>query len=125
MRIGLTMTCDEVCVIDEVRHLDRRIAKAQVRYGNAAGFFRVISKVCLSVHIGVIADDLDSALVSANRTVGTEAPELTSFQAFTSRIDVLDARQGFMGNIVDDAQGEVVLRFEGFQVVKSSNDVAR
>ena len=125
MSIGLTVAGDEVCVIDEIRHLDRRIAKAQVRNRNATGFFRVISKVCLSVHIGVVADDLDSALIRTDRTVGTEAPELTSFQAFTSRIDVLDTRQGFMRNVIDDTQGEVVLRFEGFQVVKSSYDVAR
>ena len=125
MDIGLAVAGDEVGIIDEIRHLDRRIAKAQMRYGDAAGFLGIISKISLSIHIGVIADDLDGTLIGADCTVGTEAPELAGFQAFAACRDAFDARQGFIGNIVDDAQSEVVLRFEGFEVFKGSDDVAR
>ena len=125
MDIGLAVAGDEVGIIDEVRHLDRRIAKAQVRYGDAAGFLGVISEICLGIHVRVIADDLDGTLVGTDRTIGTEAPELAGFQAFAACRDAFDARQGFIGNIIDDAQGEVVLRFKGLEVFKGSDDVAR
>ena len=80
MDIGLAVAGDEVGIIDEVRHLDRRIAKAQVRYGDAAGFLGVISEICLGIHVSVITDDLDGTLVGTDRTIGTEAPELAGFQ---------------------------------------------
>ena len=79
----------------------------------------------MSVHIGVVADNFDCALVSANSTVTAEAPEFASFGAFFSNINSFANGQGSIGNIVNDANGEVVFRFSRSQVVKYCNNVSR
>ena len=90
--IRLSVTSDKIGTVYQIRHIDRAGAEAQVRYGYAAGFFRIVSKVCLCIHIRVITDDLDSTLVCADRSVRTEAPELTSFQAFSRQINFFFTR---------------------------------
>ena len=52
------------------------MTEAQVGNGYAAGFFTVVGEVALSVHIGVITDDFDSALVGAYGTVTAQAQNL-------------------------------------------------
>ena len=58
--------------------------ETQVRHGNTAGLLGVIIKVCLSVHIGVVTDDLDGVLVCTYGTVSAQTPELTVDGAFRS-----------------------------------------
>ena len=124
VHVSLFMTCQEVSRFYVVRSPDRFGAKAQVRFGNAAGFLGIVFEVSLDVHIGVVADDLDGVLVGTDSTVRTEAPELAADRPF--RIDGnRDIRHGKMGYVIDDAQGEVVLRLEGFHVVEYGVDGCR
>ena len=71
------MTGNEVCLTDQVSGFDTAVSETQVRHSNTAGLLGVVIKVCLSVHICVVADDLDGVLVSAYGTVSAKAPELT------------------------------------------------
>ena len=119
------MAGNEIGVIDQIRHLDWCITKAQMRYGDAAGFFGIIGKICLGIPVRVIANDLDSALIGADRTIRPEAPELTCLEAFAACMDAFYTGQGFIGHIIDDAQGEIVLRFKCFQIFKCCYDIAR
>ncbi len=76
--------------------------------GDAAGLLGVIGKVTLSVHIGMIADDLYGVLVGANGTVGTQAIELAGNGAFGSGVDARQGREVLVTSSTD-AYGEVVL----------------
>lgn len=62
----------------------------------------------MSVHIGVVTDDFDSALVGANGTVTAQAPEFAAFGACRSYINTCYARQRGIGYVISDADGEVV-----------------
>ena len=71
------MAGNEVSLTDQVGRLDAAVSETQMRHGNTAGLLGVVIKVCLSVHISVITDDLDGVLVSTYRTVSAKTPELT------------------------------------------------
>ena len=88
-------------------------------HGDTAGLLGVIAEVALSVHIGVVADDLDGVLVGANSTVGAQTVELAAHGAFGSRDDLLAQLQAGAGHVVVDAHGEVVLHFAGQVVIHS------
>ena len=92
--IGRVMTGNEVCLVDEVCGLDRSLTETQVRNCNAAGLLGVVSEVCLRVHVGVVADDLDGVLVSANGAVRAKTPELAACCAFRSGVRVLGDFEG-------------------------------
>ena len=90
--------------------------------GNTAGLLGVIIKICLSIHIGVVTDDLDGVLVSTYGTVCTKTPELTVDGSFGSgNCDFLACRQGQIGYIINDTDGEYLL----LGVVVYSNDLCR
>ena len=95
---------------DVVRRADRGVTEAQVRDRDAAGLLGVVLEVRLDVLVGVVADDLDRVLVGADGAVATEAPELALDGALGRRVgDVLGHREGEVGDVVDDAQGELAL----------------
>ena len=71
------MASNEVCLVDQVCRLDWMFTESQVRYCQTAGFFGVICKVTLCVHVSLVTDDLDRCLVGTYCTVGTQTPELT------------------------------------------------
>ena len=78
------MTGHEVGLADQVCGLDRVFTKTQMRNGQTTGLLGVIFKVSLSIHVGVVTDDLDGVLVRANGTVRTQTPELAADGAFRS-----------------------------------------
>ena len=78
----------------------------------------------MSVHIGVVTDDFDSALVSANGTITAQAPEFAALGACRSYINACYARQRGIGYIISDADGEVVFRFCTCQIIEYSYDIA-
>ena len=125
MYVRLLRTGNESSFVDEVRRFDRVFAEAEVRYGNTAGFLGVIGKVSLSVHIRVVTDNLNSALVGADRAVGAKAPELASRRAFRRRVDVFAEGQGRVGNVVDDADSELIFRLVELQVFEYGKNVGR
>ena len=125
VNVGLVVNCNEVCCVNQVRSHNGHSTETQVGNGYAARFFRVVREVALSVHIGVVADDFDCALVCANGTVTAQTPEFASFGAFFSNVDVCANGQGGVGNIISDANGKVVFRFSACQVVEYCNNVSR
>ena len=92
-----------------------------MRHGNTAGFLGIVVKVCLCVHIGVVADDLDGVLVGSDSSVRAKSPELTvdgSFRCGNQR------RAGFQRkacHIIFDTDGESCFVF----VVEYRNDLLR
>ena len=109
-----------VSEVDQERHIDGGMTETQMGYGNTAGFLGVVGEVALSVHIGLVADDFDSALVGTYGTIGTQAPEHAGGGAFRGDIQNVFFRQGGVGYIVHNAYGEVVLGFSLLQVIKYS-----
>ena len=92
-----------------------------MRHGHTTGFLGVIIKICLSIHISVITDDLDGVLVSSNSTVSTQSPELAVDGSFRSCDQLLAQRQRQIGNVIFDTDREYFL----FCVVVYSNDLSR
>ena len=115
---------DIVGGVDQIGGLDRLFAKAQVRHGHPAGLFGVIGEIGLGVHVGVVADDLDGALVGADGAVRAQAPELALYRSGRSRVDGPRHGQGGVGDVVGDADGEMVFGLSGFHVVKHGLDHA-
>ena len=74
--VGRIVAGYEVCLVDQVGGLDRRLTETQVRHGNTAGLLGVIIKVSLSVHVGIVTDDLNGVLVCTYGTVSAQTPEL-------------------------------------------------
>ena len=116
---------DEIGFVDEVRRLDRLLAEAKVRNRHAARLLRVIGEVALGVHVRLVADDLDGVLVCADGAVGTESPELAADRSRGSRDDLLGGRKRRIGDVVHDADGEMVFRLEGLEVVEYGLDLVR
>ena len=67
--IGGVMASDKVRLVDQIRALDRLLAKAQMGYRKAAGLLGVIGEIALRIHVGMVADDLDAVLVGADCTI--------------------------------------------------------
>ena len=115
----------KVSSINQIRSLNRSLAKTQVGYGDATGLLGIIEEVALGIHIGVVADNLNGVLVSANCTIGTQTPELAGSGAFGNNLKVSTSRQGSISNIIYDANGKVVLRFSSCQIGKYCFDITR
>ena len=69
IHVGRAVAGDIVRFADEVGLADRLGTETKMGNSHAAGFFGVVSKVSLGVHIRVVADDFDGALIGANGTV--------------------------------------------------------
>ncbi len=122
--IGGIVAGDEVRSINLIRALDRVLAEAQVADSQTAGLLGVICEVCLSIHVGVVADDLDRVLVGADSAVRAEAVELAGDSACRSGVEELAQGQGGAGQVIVDADGEVILHL-AVEVGEDSLDVGR
>ena len=125
MNIGLIVYSHEISSINQIRCHNRGMTETQMGNGYAAGFFTIIGEVALRIHIRVVTDDFDSALVSANSTIAAQAPELAALGAGRSYINACYARQRGVGYVISDADGEVVFRLCACQIVENSYDIAR
>ena len=124
--VRLLRAGDEVGLVDEVRTRDRGLAEAQMRHRDAARLLGVIGEVRLGVHVRLVADDLDRALVGADRAVGAEAPELAGRRAFRREVDIRQRRrQARVRDIVVDADREAVLRRVFLEFFKDGEDLVR
>ena len=99
----------EVGLVDVVGALDGLVAKAQVADGDAAGLLGVILEVGLDVLVGVVADDLDGVLVGAHGAVAAETPELALDGALRRGVGGGLLGQAQVGDVVHDADGELML----------------
>ena len=124
--IGLLRTGDKVRTVDEIRADDRRLAEAQVAHRDAARLLRVIGKVRLRIHIRLVADDLDRALVRADRTVRAEPPELARRRPLLREVDItVNRRQAAVRYIIDDAERKAVHRRVLLQLLIDGKDLIR
>ena len=115
------MTGNKVSLVNQVCRFDRFLTKTKVRHGHTTGFLGVIIKICLSIHISVITDDLDGVLVSSNSTVSTQSPELAVDGSFRSGYQRSTGLKRQMCNIVYDTDS----KFSLLSVVVYSNDLSR
>ena len=88
---------------------------------NTTGLLGVIIKVCLSVHICVVTNDLDGVLVGTYCTICTKTPELTVCSSFRSSNRIFLNIQGKICNIIDDTDGKSLF----LCVVVYSDDLSR
>ena len=122
--VGRTVAGDVVSLADEVRLSDRIWAEAKMGDGDAAGFLGVIGEVALCIEVGVVADDLDGALVRTDGAVRAEAPEFAGDELgrdFRYR----ERSEGEVRHVVFDGEREVVARGLFLQVFIDSHDVFR
>ena len=73
----------------------------------------------------MVADDLDGVLVCTDGTVSAQTPELAADGAGCSGIGSGVLGQRVTGNVVDDADGEAVLRLVGCEVLVYGKDALR
>ena len=125
INVGLVVYGYKIRSVDKVRSADGLFAETQVRNGNAAGFFGIVGEIALSVHIGVIADNFNCALVGANGAVAAEAPELAALGAFAGNVNFVAGCQRSIGNVINNADGKVVFRVFGFKVFVNGQNVGR
>ena len=97
------------------------MSETQMGHGHTAGLLGIIIKICLGIHIGVVADDLDGVLVRANGTVCAKAPEFAVDGSFGSGNDGLAQLKRQVGHIIHDADGKSLLRM----VLINGNDLRR
>ena len=116
--VGLAVAGQEVRGADQVGGADRAAGETQVALGDAVGFSRVIFKVGLRVHPGVVADDLGGVLVRAHGAVGAEAPELAGHGVRALGDQRFVHVEGQLRHVVDDADSEEGLRLVGLHVVE-------
>ncbi len=121
IHIRRIMACHEVRFVNQICGLDRFLAETQVRHGHTAGLLGIIIKVCLCIHIGVVADDLDGVLIGADRTVCTQTPEFTVGRSFRSRDQRSTGLKRQVCHVIHDTDGEFLLRC----IVIDCNDLCR
>ena len=99
------------------------IAEAQMADGDAAGLLGVILEVGLDILVGMVADDLDGVLVRADGAVAAQTPELALDGAGSSDVRARSSPlEGQVGDVVHDADGELVLGRILLQLVVDGED---
>ena len=122
------MAADEVrlVVADQVGRVDRFGREAQMGNGYRAGLLRVVDEIALGVELGFLAHDLDGVLVGAHRAVRAQAVEHAAVHAAAGIVaEICVPLQAGVGDVVDDADGEMVFRLVLFQFVEHALDHAR
>ncbi len=73
--------------------------------------------------MSVVSDDLDGVLVGADGAVRSKSVELALGGAWLHDRDLALDRKGLEGDIINDSDGEVVLRLAELKVVEDSYDL--
>ena len=120
--VGVKRAGDEVGVLDVVFGMDRLLAEAEVAPGGAAGFAGVVLEVGLGVLVGGVADDLDRALVGRDGAIRAKAIEEAGGVGVRDD-EILIDRDGKVGHVVFDADGEAVPILFGVEEVVNRLDV--
>ena len=106
--VRLVVAGYEVCLVDKVSAADRLIRETEVRNGDAARFFGVVSKVSLSIFFGVVTDDFDAVLVCADGAVRAETVEFAGDAACVGSVDFFGNFKRVSRDVVGDADCEAV-----------------
>ncbi len=108
--IRLVVAGDEIRLGDQVRRLDRLIAEAQVRYGDAARFLGVVGEIGLGVMSVLSPMILMEFLLAPTVPSAPSAPEFAADGALRAWCRCLAALgQRREGDVVHDADGEELL----------------
>ena len=109
--IGLLRAGDKVRLIDEIWTHDWRLPKTQMTHRNTARFLRVIGKICLGIHVRLVANDLNGTLVRTDCAVRTKPPEFTCRCPLFRKVDIAVNRlEAAMRHIIFDAERKAVHR---------------
>ena len=100
------MARHKIRLANQIRGPDRRVAEPKMGYGEAAGLFGVIIKVCLYVFIRMVSYDLDGIFIGADSTVPSQPPEFTTNSGRRTSIYKFPDIQGQMGDIVRNPQSK-------------------
>ena len=113
-----------VSLVNFIGGTDLTLTETQGRNGYAATLLGVVGEVTLSIHVGVVTDDLDGVFVCTNGTVGAVTPELASDAVFRSGNNRSANFERGVGNIIHDTNGEVVLRSVSLEVFINSDELS-
>ena len=113
-----------VCLIDEIGGTDLILPKAEMGYGDTAGFLGVVGEIALSIEIGLITDNLNGALVGTNGSVGSKAPELATDGAGILGNNPLVHRKRQIGYIVYDTNGKSIPGIIKLKVLEHTENLA-
>lgn len=113
------VTCDEVGLTDQVRGTDGLGSEPQVRDGHGPGLLGVVDEVALRVPVGFGPDDLDGVLVCADGAIAAQPEEDGSNHIVGLGPAALVDVEAGVGDVVDDADGEVILRRVGREFVEN------
>ena len=90
--------------------------------GDGAGLLRIVHEVALGEVVGSLADDLDGVLIGAHGAIGAETVEQRAHGGGIFGVELGIVVQAGMGDIVLDADGEVVLGRGFLQFVEDALD---
>ena len=116
---------DEVGLLDEVGGTDRAGPEAEMADRDGAGLLGVVDEVALAVEAGLLGDDLDGVLIGAHGAVGTQPVEHRALDIIGLDIEVGIHRDAGVGDVVDDADHEVILAFGTGHVFEHGLDAGR
>ena len=122
--VGRGVNRDKIRGIDQISAENRLVAKAQMALRQTAGLHRIVGEIRLRVLAADKADGRDGVLVRADRAVTAETPQLAADLARMRKLDLGVVERG-VGNVVVDADGEVVLRLLLREVVVNRDELAR
>ena len=77
VQVDRVMAGYKISPVYKVGAADGRFSEPQVGDGQPSGFFGIILKVSLGIHIRVVADDFDGILGGTHRAVPAQSPEFT------------------------------------------------
>ena len=120
INVGLLRAGNKIRFIDKVRRFNRLTAETQMRNGDPARLFRVVSEISLCVKIRLVADDFYGALVGADCAVRTKPPEFASLRSGGGNVDIRTGGQRTVVNIVNNAYRKVILRLVLLEVVENA-----
>ncbi len=118
VQVGLYVACHEVWCCHQICGADGRVAEAEVRTCETAGFLGVVGEISLTVFVGVVTDDLDGVLVGSDSAVGSETEEFGFVCALVAEGKFFLGGQRGESHVVDDAHGEVVLGLGKGQILE-------
>ncbi len=92
---------------------------------DTARFLGVISEVRLRIIISVFADDLNGALIGADGSVAADTVENQLAHVIAQNIDIPGHRQRQMGDVINDADREIVQSFFAlFEIFKHGENLS-
>ena len=119
------MAGDKIRAADQIGGTDRFRPEPQMRHGHAAGFLGIINEITLGVIVRAFADDFDGILVRAHRAVGAQAVKHRANHIVRLGRKFVVHRQAGAGNIVIDADGEMIFRLLRSEIVEHGLDHRR